>query len=257
MPNDTQTLAKSRRPGSLAEDTPALKPPLSDAGPLNEDALSLLAAAMLSHDAASVETHLNAFCAYGLSREEIIDRYIPAVARQYGVGWCEDQVSFAEVTIGTARLQGWLRELEPRSFADQIPLFAPEVLLVVPAGAFHTLGAMVAASQFRRLGVLVRLSMGEDANYVGRLVRAQKFDMVAISVSGAEKVEMLRHLVNKIRTGVAPVPPVVIGGPILETEPEIKVLTGADHATGDPEEALRLCGLSTPRTDASPHGPGS
>jgi hypothetical protein len=38
---------------------------------------------------------------------------------------------------------------------------------------------------------------------------------------------------------------VVIGGSILEVETEknLKTLTGADHATKRPDEALRLCGL--------------
>lgn len=257
MPNDSHTLAKSRRQGIAPGPDAPLGRPVSADVEIEQDALALLAAAMIAHDPGVSKAHLDAFLEYGVSREEVIDLYIPTVARQYGVEWCGDQLGFSDVTIGTARLQSWLRELEPRAAADQAPLFAPEVLLVVPRGSYHTLGAMVAASQFRRLGVLVRIAMGDDPNSVGRMVRNQRFDMVAISASGAEKVEFLRLLINKIRTGVAPVPPVVIGGPILETQEEIGILTGADLVTSDPEEALNQCGLTTTRTHPSRCAPGS
>lgn len=212
-----------------------------------EGLVGLLGEAALDGDRAAAEEVIAAFADLGISPLALIDVYIPATARLFGEAWCTDNRSFAEVTIAVARLQSWLRDLEPRPdvMNDLFCLDAPEILLVVPEGSQHTLGAMVAMSQFRRMGAVVRLSLGQDQDSVGALVRRYRFDLVAISAAGSEKLEFLQSLVNKVRMGVAPAPIVIIGGPILSEVPDIGPRIGADAATSDPEEALSLCGRTT------------
>jgi methylmalonyl-CoA mutase cobalamin-binding subunit len=206
--------------------------------------------AVLCPDRDSAEADLGAVMAAGPSPQDLIDRYIPEAARRFGADWASDRRSFAEVTIGVSRLQGWLRALDPARAGGGPPDFdAPEILLVVPAGNQHTLGGMVAMSQFRRLGAMVRLALCPEPAEVGRMVRAHRYGMVAISASGCEPLESLRELTNMIRKWGPPVAPVVIGGPILDAAPQIGARIGADHATSDPREALDICGL-TPSTAA-------
>jgi MerR family transcriptional regulator, light-induced transcriptional regulator len=85
--------------------------------------------------------------AAGIRREDIADFYVPEVARRLGAAWCEDRTSFADVTVGTARLQGLLREIGPDWFSDARLGDRPPVcvLVVVSRDEFHTLGAMVLA----------------------------------------------------------------------------------------------------------------
>jgi methanogenic corrinoid protein MtbC1 len=207
--------------------------------------LAMIATAVLSPDRAEGERQLRALLAAGIDRQRLVDEWIPAVARRFGDAWAQSGHSFVEVSIAVARLQGWLREIEAPRPEAPFCLDAPEVLLVVAEGAHHTLGAMVAMSRFRRLGALVRLSLGQDARTVGQIVRAQNVDMVALSAAGNEDLEFLTTLIHSIRSGVGPAPYVVLGGEILNQHPDAPALIGADFATSDPEEALKLCGLTT------------
>jgi hypothetical protein len=47
----------------------------------------------------------------GVSVEDIIDVVLPEVARKAGRRWMDDEISFADVTIVTARLQETVRAL--------------------------------------------------------------------------------------------------------------------------------------------------
>ena len=214
------------------------------------DPTSRLRASIIHPNRAIFEQLVKELLDEGVSGADIIDIHIPAVARWLGAEWCTDCISFAEVSIGCARLQGLIRELDARNRPAAAPVTAPSVLLVIPADAYHTLGAMVALSKFRRLGVSVRLLIIRETAELVETVRECKFDMIAISASGAERLEMLRMLVKNARTAATPPPPVVIGGSVLELEPNIALLIGADHASADPEEALRLCGLKIPIRNA-------
>jgi methylmalonyl-CoA mutase cobalamin-binding subunit len=198
----------------------------------------------------------------GIPPEEIADHYIPAVARRLGEMWCEDEVSFATVTIGVARLQGLLRDLE--DIAGMARMDEPEgasLLVVVAAGVYHTLGAMVLTGQLRRRGHAVRLLLGPEPEAVAVAVRQARFDAVLISASDGGSAESVRQIVHAVKTATGAAPPVVIGGTILVSEDltgaDIRSLTGADHVTSDPTEALHLCGVMTSTHDVAHRGHGS
>lgn len=227
--------------GAKRGEAPVPRPGPDDA---DSSVLALITDAVLRADRDEGERQLRSLLERGTDRCTLIDDIIPRVARDFGEAWCVSGHSFAEVTIAVARLQAWLRDLEPVGVADPFRLDAPEVLLVVPEGCQHTLGAMVALSRLRRLGALVRLSLGRDARSIGMQVRAQRFDMVAISAAGNEDLEFLAGVINSIRSGVGCPPRIVLGGEILNHRPDAPVLVGADFGTSDPEEALRLCGLT-------------
>jgi len=178
-----------------------------------------------------------------VSSEEIIDTYIPEVARLLGDEWCRDQTSFADVTIGSARLQGLLREiLEDESPVH--PLDAAGVAVVVVSDEYHTLGALVLTAQLRRLGVSVRVLLDTDPDDVLRMIgRDDRYDAVMISASHVENLGQLAQFVERLRSKNTRNIPIVIGGPVLGTGRDVKAATGADFATSDVVEALRLCQL--------------
>lgn len=183
---------------------------------------------------------------HGCTTEDISDIYIPAAARLLGDEWCRDEVSFADVTIGVARLQAMLRGFEQEWFAksgraDELH----SALLIVCQDDFHTLGAMVVAGQLRRMGVSVRLSIGQTHSERMGLIEDNSFDMVMISASRTENLETTRKLVKNIRTASRGRLKIVLGGSVIEQKVNVKALTGADYVENDPKEALRLCGLKT------------
>jgi len=189
--------------------------------------------------------------AAGLADEDIVEVYIPAAARRLGAAWCEDGIGFAEVTIGTARLQGMVRHLNESIERTPALPDSPTVLTIVPEGESHTLGAMVATGQLRRMGASVRMCVGQTNALVLDLVESCRFDLIMISVAHTEKLEHIRKLVVDIRHALPMATPVIVGGAVVDEAPDVKTQTGADHAVKDAKEALRLCGLRISSPSAS------
>ncbi|MCC5975875.1 MAG: cobalamin-dependent protein [Rubellimicrobium sp.] len=219
---------------------------------MDPDFIDALCTVATSRSGDSFHAVVARMTAAGIRHEEIADHYVPAVARHLGDQWCADQTSFAEVTIGVARLQALLRKLGsewqtgPWTWSDTAPN-APAVLVLSVADAFHTLGATVLSGQLRRIGLSVRQMLDVTPATAADEVQRIRYDAVFLSASRSEDLEYLRKIVTQIAGSTATPPPVVIGGTILEVADElgvdIKALTGADHATGDLYEAVALCGL--------------
>ncbi|RBO55190.1 hypothetical protein DSD19_00100 [Rhodovulum sp. BSW8] len=181
---------------------------------------------------------------HGISATAIVDGYIPAAARELGDRWCRDELSFADVTIGAARLQAMLRELGAANACDMLAASdAPNIMMIVPHDEFHTLGGMTAANQMRRMGASVCLALGQTEDEILQKAMARQFDLVAISVSCRQKLDSTRRLVNGLRRALGSGVPIVIGGRVADGAEDICALTGADAATSDAHEALRLCGM--------------
>ena len=181
----------------------------------------------------------------GVDLGTVLDGYIPAAARALGARWCEDELSFADVTIGTARLQAMLRELSaPWVIDGTAAADAPNVMIVVPADEHHTLGGMTAASQMRRMGLCVCLCLGLTEEEILKRVRDRDFDMIAISLCCRQKLDSVRRLVTRLRAAASRDDiPIVLGGFAVTGDEDVCALTGADFASTDPKEALRHCGL--------------
>lgn len=249
MSEGSSPSAMSRRGAALASGasdhlTVVSRRNASPRGRPDEGLLSLLESALLQPDRSARTEAVSRMIESGLCWDEIVDDYIPAAARRMGDLWCEDEVGFADVTIATARLQSMLRDMAPGWAAERADdPAAPNVLLVVREDDYHTLGAMVAAAQLRRIGLSVRLSLGLPAAEVARLVAEKRFDAILVSASAGENLDSLRKLVKIMRQALVSPTPIVVGGTILESDRDVKACTGADHATCDPNEVLRLCGL--------------
>ncbi len=221
------------------------------AGParMSERLLVRLRDAVLSSDFDARSHAIRDLRSNGVSVEDLIDLYVPEIARRLGAEWCADQTSFADVTIGAARLQGLLRDLLNESAPVRAPRNAAGVAVVVIADEYHTLGALVLTAQLRRLGVSVRLLLGSSTQSVLDLMAGEaQFDAILISASHAETLVQLGHFVEKLRKQTNRSVPIVVGGPVMETGTDVKAATGADFATSDVVEALRLCQLKI-----SPH----
>ncbi len=209
--------------------------------------------AALSPDPDHCNTVLENALSSGTRPEDVADFYIPALSREMGDRWCSDQLSFAGVTIGVSRLQAMLRALGPHWSGDKAAdPSAPAVLMIVPQEAHHTLGAIVLSGQLRRRGLSVRLMLGAKPKDVAKRICRTNYHGIFISSSQSETLETLRKIVDAVKTSTEDAPPIVVGGAILEVETvdNITALTGADYATRIPDEAIRLCGLTKPRSTA-------
>lgn len=183
----------------------------------------------------------------GVSDDDVIDKLIPSAARRIGEQWVRDELTFAQVTMSAARMQELARFLGGRreTVPNTIPL-GFNALLVIPKEEQHTMGAFVAADQFRRLGLWVHLAIGQEPDQLRRTVTENHFSMVGISAAArrslpavASSIDVLKEANNDL--------PVILGGNIINIVENISEATKADLVTSNPREAVSFCGL--PSTD--------
>ncbi|MDA8585542.1 cobalamin B12-binding domain-containing protein [Rhodobacteraceae bacterium] len=167
---------------------------------------------------------------------------IPIVARQLGDAWNRDEISFADVTIGCARLQHALHQLTDIS---ENPVLSPEhrrldCLVLLPAGAQHTLGATVITKQLRHAGIRIDQDLAATPNTLSTLAKTQVFDVIFISASLSETSDTLRRLVDASRLQWAD-SKIILGGTFEAYGPRAIATTKADYVTQDWQEALDFC----------------
>lgn len=201
-----------------------------------------LAEAAIDPDPAARRDVARRMRAAGVTGEDIGDVYIPAAARRLGEAWSEDRLSFAAVSIGSARLQALLRDAQIAAAQDPVD-GAGELRVMVLADAHHTLGAMVLTNQLRRTGTSVRLGFLQQTDEVDRIVSECGFDAILVSVARADDFTPTADAVARLRRLTGGRVPLIAGGSIMDLGADsARCMTGADHATGDPRRALELIG---------------
>lgn len=222
--------------------------------PSIEARLDLLGDAFLSDRAGARHAILLRMRQEGIPVEDIIDVILPEIARNAGQRWMDDEISFADVTIVTARLQETVRALgrvrrrlgRPGDAGDAGAAadLRPRVLMIIPRPEEHTLGAFVAADQFRRHGCRVDIAMDLHPRQIAETVRRTRFHMVGITAAGRRTLASTRELVDTVKASVTRVTPVVLGGSVVDGGANLKAMTGVDHVAGDVAAALGACGLT-------------
>lgn len=204
-------------------------------GPL---VMRLLNAAM----SRSQETPLAAaesIIAQGVPAEVIIDDVVPRAARMMGEEWVRDASGFADVTLGSMRLQSLVRQLSANWTADGAEATLSTVLLWMPEAAQHTLGATVVSTQLRRMGHSVQFAPGRGLAELRETISSDRYDGVVISASYSESPEDVKAIVDTVKAHNAAVP-IIVGGTVLKHNTSLARQTGADVATNDLECATRL-----------------
>lgn len=187
---------------------------------------ALLQEAVLTSDPLVLIKASDTLIRSGVSKQDIVDHYIPMVARRLGDQWCEDQLGFADVSIGSFRLQGLLRKLDD---TWQVPTrrSLDTALVIVPNGVQHTLGASVLAQQLRRAGANVVLNFDVSRKRLAQLIDCERPRATLISASLQEPLDKLVGLVDTART-MDDTMPVLIGGNITERLEDVRNSTKAD-----------------------------
>jgi methanogenic corrinoid protein MtbC1 len=228
--------------------------PLCSGGVTSSGFVARMSDAFIADDAEARHEVLQSLRQGGVSRADLVDHVIPAVARRLGERWFADDISFADVTIGAARLQESVHTLGRRAARPRAPACASgAILLVIPRGEDHTLGSFVLADQWRRQGFVVEVAVDRPPARIGEMLRGGRHCMLGITASGRRTLASARELVKTVRCMTARLPPVVVGGPILDKDLDVLALTGADHVARDAATALERCGL-VPGGQTTPPG---
>lgn len=208
-----------------------------------DDVAAQLEAAVCGSDAAAMGRLMANCRRLRINTAILADVYIPEVARRLGQGWLDDRLSFVDVSQGAARLQVLLRDLNGRWRADQAETpDIGEILLIVPQEEQHTLGAMVAMGQMRRLGVSVCLRFAPSRDALATLMIARNFDGVFISLSAPTRLEKCKELISSLKSFGGGLP-VIVGGPVNALCDAVLTASGADGVTDNIHTALALCGI--------------
>lgn len=182
----------------------------------------------------------------GVSGKEFIHSHAGDTARLLGDLWADNKISFAETTIGVARLQETVRTLAASHELDQMAGVGSEILLVAPEGEHHLLGLFIACEAFQDAGCYVHLAFGQSPDEIRQLAQKTQFAMIGISVSSNRTVKEARAIVKKLRSGLTKNVPIVLGGSLMTDSlrhDELIAETGVNHITCDPLAALRHCGV--------------
>ncbi|MDG1183260.1 MAG: cobalamin B12-binding domain-containing protein [Tateyamaria sp.] len=180
---------------------------------------------------------------YRLTVDAIIDLYVPQAAIELGQMWQTSDIDFADVTIGSLRLQALLTE----ATAEMPHLPAAGIrdvlsaLMIVPEGEQHFLGANVVAAQLRRLGCDAAISFCETPKQVLARIIGDQPDMVLMSCARAYPLGAISMTVQEIKTNANPVPVIALGGAIRGDVDGIKALTGVDLVTNSPKDVVGFC----------------
>ena len=182
-----------------------------------------------------------------LSDDDLVNLYIPEAARHLGTKWEQDELNFAQVTIGCARLQSVLHHLSD-SWVDGTHIepadrSQTEIAFVLATfkGDEHSLGSVALATKLRRQGHVVHLLLGATQAEIAETVARQTPDCVMFSCSGAAVLEHVAKLCEKTRMTMALPPIIAVGGLVLDHEESVEERTGADLATRDIQTVLHLC----------------
>ncbi len=214
--------------------------------PVSEQLVSQLTKAAYAQAETAIQSAITDIRRSGISADEILDFYIPEAARRLGDAWTEDTLGFAEVSIGTARLQRTLRDLAINPRDRGFDAHSTHSLLVSALGSeAHTLGAMTLSEQLRRRNFSVRLLFGEPEHVIVQTVTSGQFHAIFLSAAVVESLAVLRGLIEKLRATAHDNTPILVGGAVCGLGTDIVSLTGADFSTSDVNEAIRLCGLTS------------
>lgn len=209
---------------------------------ISPDEASRFAVLPLRLEAASLLEEVDAFIAKGASVETICLDLLAPAARKLGEMWDRDECDFLDVTMGLWRLQEVMREVAARSPVDYAGLALPYSALFSPMpGDHHNFGTLMIEEVFARGGwrseALVKPERRELLDRVAR----QPFDLIGLTLARDCPSAALSNLIKAVRNVSAnPHIIVLVGGRMINENPELALEVGADGTGADALAALEL-----------------
>jgi methylmalonyl-CoA mutase cobalamin-binding subunit len=114
------------------------------------------------------------------------------------------------------------------------------LLIIVPEGTQHTLGAIILGKILRSFGARVKLEMDVTASRVHQIGASEQFDGVFISASANDSAEKLSEIISNVRCNWSTAK-VILGGGILSAQINLDAVTGTDYKSNDWKAAVAQC----------------
>lgn len=206
--------------------------------------LSEFCDALVHPDNGRYKVLLAEFMDYGLNNSDVFEDLVPGAARLLGDRWMEDKLSFAQVTIGTARLQEIIRSVEHRyTLKGEAAPVERTAMIAVPGIEDHTLGAIIVAGMLRRSGLWVKLATGISEEELCVAAQETPLAFIGLSVGSEKTLQNIPQLVQRLKQ-LLPKTPIVIGGSLINQDLDLKAITGADLVSSNLQEIFDFCGIT-------------
>lgn len=186
--------------------------------------------------------------ATGSSVETIFVDLLAPAARRLGEYWDADSEDFVGVTMGLWRIQEVLRELTTRIPPVALPGHGLRSALFSPMpGEQHSFGTLMIAECFQRAGweteVLIEPTQSE---LTGKIAR-QHYDLIGLTVSHDCSTGVLHGLVTAVKAVSSnPHIRVLLGGRVINEQPDLVTSSGADATATDAMSAVALADALVP-----------
>lgn len=201
----------------------------------------LLAKACLSAPSSEIKSCVLNMIGQGLVLEDLFLQTIPSAARRFHDMWAADEIDFVAVTQASYCLQ----ELVYNLSADFVlggpqcgGLSSYSALLVNTPQSQHSLGLLILSQYFKRYGWQICGDTTWREPDMLITVRSCSIDLLGISVSDDKQLAYLKKLIVNLRkTSLNPGLLVMVGGPLLGTQPHLAQWLGADFSCLQADEA--------------------
>lgn len=211
--------------------------------PPTKSEIEAFAALVIASDSTAALRFIEDLGREGVTVEDILLRLVGPTARLLGERWLNDELSFAEVTVGASLLQR-IVHLFGKHSADEVPQRGT-IALVTPAPEQHTLGVHLLGEFFRRGGFSVEIRVNATEASLADLIRSRPFAAVGISVVNDALVPTGARLVQCVRSVAKIDFPVLVGG--TSSFAEIANSLGAFYCS-DPRAAVAWLSRSVHET---------
>ncbi|NNE53415.1 MAG: cobalamin B12-binding domain-containing protein [Sulfitobacter sp.] len=194
-----------------------------------------LSTALLSPDAKAAANLIEDRFRKGVDVQSLYLQYLSPAALRLGTQWESDNISFADVTVGTGRIYAIMRNLARRFPAPPLPEGKHALFANVP-GDNHTLGVKMAADLTRKVGWQVDLMLDPDHDKLIDAIGLSNYHIVGLSGAGEHALPSLARLVLALRVS-APRTHILISGNIVEVAGDKVELMDVDAMARTFEEA--------------------
>lgn len=209
---------------------------------INPDDASRFSMLALHLEAPGLLEEVDTFMANGANVETICLDLLAPAARKLGEMWETDECDFLDVTMGLWRLQEVMREIAARA-PNELGVFSPprSALFSPMPGDQHNFGTLMIEEVFARGGWQSEaLVKPERRELLDRLSR-QPFDLVGLTIARNCTSGTLSNLIKTMRSVSANSRIIVlIGGRMINQNPQIAIDVGADGTGADALSALEL-----------------
>ncbi len=217
---------------------------------IQDEEIENLSHLLISGDVNAGARYISELRDQGASLDAIYLTYLGGAAHKLGEWWENDEVSLFQVTIGTGRIYGIMRGLNPL-FVSSIRNVKKRAVFASVPGETHTLGIRMASDLFRKSGWEIDLKIGKTHDELISEIGDSACVLIGLSAAGEHAIAPLAKLIVALRVA-RPECLILVSGNIAAVSSDVVRLMAPDGMAVDFDgaeaelEALweRLSGLS-------------